>query len=237
MGRVAILAYHGFMLSEPSALLAMRRHHLFARLPDKAMQEVCGLATLKRLEGGSPLFHQGDKAERFYFLLNGQIKLHRVISDGQEKLVEVIRPGQSFAEALLFTGMPLYPVAATALKDSLLVSIDGAHYRRLLEEHPQICLDILATLSIRLHQRLNEIDTLTLANASRRVARFLLQEQQGNCGFIQLDVPKRLIASKLGIQPETFSRILHRLTDAGLIEVERRRIRLLDSPGLASYND
>ena len=225
------------MLTETSLIAELRRHHLFARLPEASLQEVCASANLKRLPVGAALFHQGDKADRFYFLFSGQVKLHRVVSDGQEKLVEIIRPGDSFAEALLFTGAPNYPVSATALKASLVASLHGAHYRRMLEEHPSICLDILATLSIRLHQRLNEIDTLTLANASHRVVRFLYQSQEGESGVVTLDVPKRLIASKLGIQPETFSRILHRMIDAGLIAMERRVIRVLDRPSLASYQE
>ncbi|MCW3147056.1 Crp/Fnr family transcriptional regulator [Stutzerimonas stutzeri] len=225
------------MLTEPSLIAALRRHHLFSRLPEAAMQEVCASANLKRLPAGASLFHQGDKADRFYFLFSGQIKLHRVICDGQEKLVEVMRPGESFAEALLFRGMPLYPVSATALKASLVASLNGPQYRRMLEEHPGICLEILATLSVRLHQRMGEIDTLTLANASRRVVRFLTQAQNDDSGVIMLDVPKRLIASKLGIQPETFSRILHRLVESGTIAVQRRRIEILDSRGLAAYDE
>lgn len=225
------------MLTETSLVAELRRHHLFSRLPEAAMQEVCASANLRRLPAGTALFHQGDKAERFYFLFSGQVKLHRVVCDGQEKLVEIIRNGESFAEALLFTGTPNYPVSATALKASLVASLHGSHYRRMLEEHPSICLDILATLSIRLHQRMNEIDTLTMANASRRVVRFLYQSQNDDNGVITLDVPKRLIASKLGIQPETFSRILHRLIESGMISVQRRRIEILDSQGLAAYQE
>lgn len=224
------------MLIEPSLVALLRRHHLFSRLPDAAMQAICASANLKRLSAGASLFHQGDRAERFYFLFSGQVKLHRVVCDGQEKLVEVIRAGESFAEALLFTGTPHYPVSATALKATLIASLHGPQYRRLLEEHPSICLDILATLSIRLHQRMNEIDTLTLANASHRVMRFLAQAQEEGHAVVQLDVPKRLIASKLGIQPETFSRILHRLIDTGVIRVQRRRIEILDSRGLEDFD-
>ena len=184
------------MLTEHSLIAELRRHHLFSRLPDAALQEVCASANLKRLPTGASLFHQGDKADRFYFLFSGQIKLHRVVCDGQEKLVEVMRAGESFAEALLFKGTPSYPVSATALKASLVASLNGPHYRRILEQQPDICLDILATLSIRLHQRMTEIDTLTLANASHRVVRFLAQSQQDDSGVVMLDVPKRLIASK-----------------------------------------
>ncbi|CAD5110584.1 Crp/Fnr family transcriptional regulator [Zestomonas carbonaria] len=225
------------MLTDSATLESLRQHHLFGRLPEAPFQEMCHLAIHRRLENGDTLFHQGDAADRFYLLLEGQVKLTRVLPEGHEKLVEVIMPGQSFAEALLFSGARHYPVAAAALKPSSLVSIDGSHYRRLLEEQPKICLDLLASFSIRLHQRLNEIDTLTLANASRRVVRFLCQEQEAGNGHIQLNVPKRLIASQLGIQPETFSRILHRLMDAGLIAMERRKIRVLDTPSLASYRE
>ena len=225
------------MLTDSNTLTALRQHHLFGKLPAAAFHEVCGLAIFRRLDGGDILFHQGDVADRFYLLLAGQMKLTRVLPEGHEKLVEVIHAGQSFAEALLFSGAPNYPVSASALKGSSLVSIDGSHYRRILEEQPKICLDLLATFSIRLHQRLNEIDTLTLANASRRVVRFLCQEQEACNGPIQLNVPKRLIASQLGIQPETFSRILHRMIDAGVIAMERRNIRILDTPSLVNYCD
>lgn len=225
------------MLTDSNTLTALRQHHLFGKLPAAAFHEVCGLAIFRRLDGGDILFHQGDVADRFYLLLEGQMKLTRVLPEGHEKLVEVIHAGQSFAEALLFSGAPNYPVSASALKGSSLVSIDGSHYRRILEEQPKICLDLLATFSIRLHQRLNEIDTLTLANASRRVVRFLCQEQEACNGPIQLNVPKRLIASQLGIQPETFSRILHRMIDAGVIAMERRNIRILDTPSLVNYCD
>lgn len=225
------------MLAETSLVAELRRHHLFSRLPDEALAEVCASANLKRLSAGATLFHQGDRAERFYYLFSGQVKLHRVASDGQEKLVEVIRAGESFAEALLFTGTPNYPVSATALKSCVMASLHGPQYRRMLEKHPSICLDILATLTIRLHQRMNEIDTLTLANASHRVVRFLHQSRDGDSDVVTLDVPKRLIASKLGIQPETFSRILNRLIATGMIDVRRRRIEILDRQRLVNYQD
>lgn len=225
------------MLSEPNILATLRQHHLFDRLPEQAFQEVCSLANLRRLETADRLFHQGDPAERFYLLLDGQMKLIRTLPEGQEKLVEVIQPGQSFAEALLFSGARCYPVTASAIRASTLVSIDGTHYRHLLEVEPKICLALLASLSIRLHQRLNEIDTLTLANASRRVVRYLSQAPQSASGEIQLNVSKRLVASQLGIQPETFSRILHRFIDAGLISMQQRNIKILDSQRLAEYCD
>lgn len=225
------------MLTDSTTRTALRQHHLFDRLPQSLFQEVCCLAIRRRLEVGGVLFHQGDTADRFYLLVDGHITLTRVLPEGQEKLVEVISPGQSFGETLMFTGAHHYPVTASALKPSSIISIDAGHYRHLLEEQPKTCLELLGHLSMCLHQRLDEIDTLTLANASKRVARYLCQEQVARNGTIQLCVPKRMIASQLGIQPETFSRILHRLIDNGLIAMERRVIRVLDRPRLADFHD
>lgn len=225
------------MLTDPLLMATLRRHYLFKGLPEQGLAEIAAHTSVKRLSQGASLFHQGDVVQRFYILINGQMKLHRLTSDGQEKLMEIIRPGEAFAEALLFNGIPLYPVGASALKDSLLLSVQNAPYLRLLEEQPKLCLALLASLSMRLHQRMNDIDNLTSSNAHHRVVRFLFQEHEAGGGVVNLDVPKRLIASKLGIQPETFSRILHRLISAGLIAVEKRRIEILDHPNLAACLD
>jgi CRP-like cAMP-binding protein len=224
------------MLTHPAIVSTLRRHHLFNQLPDNVFQDVCNLAQLKRLSVQSTLIHQGDPAKRFFLLVSGQVKLYRLTGEGQENLLEIIQPGQTFAEALLFSHTRYYPVSATALKDSVLVSIEGNHYRSALEDQPKVCLAVLASMSVHLHQRLRDIDTLTLASASRRVVSFLLQERDPGSDVVVLQIPKRLVASKLGIQPETFSRILHRLVEGGLIAVERRTISILAADQLAAFH-
>ncbi len=92
-----------------------------------------------------------------------------------------------FAEALLFKGTPSYPVSATALKASLVASLNGPHYRH-SRAAPDICPDILATLSIRLHQRMTEIDPPWPTPAIEWCA---FSPQQDDSGVVVLDVPKR----------------------------------------------
>jgi len=221
------------MLTGSAVLNTMRRHHLFSGLAETALQNLAAHTTVKRLPAGCTLFHQGDAAEHFHVLINGQVKLHRVTCDGQEKVIEVVR---AFAEALLFNKQPEHPLSATTLKESLVLNVQNAHYLRLLETQPQLCMQLLSSLSDRLNQRLHQIDSLTSSNVCQRVVRYLFQElQAARSGVIDLDLPKRLIASQLGIQPETLSRILHRLTDAGLIAVQRRRIEILDQRSLSAY--
>jgi len=224
------------MLTDTAVLSALRRHHLFSGLAETSLQGIAAHTSAKRLPAGFTLFHQGDAAEHFHVLISGQVKLHRVTCDGLEKVIEVVRPGEAFAEAMVFNKQREHPLSATTLKESLVLSVQNNHYLRLLQTQPQLCMQLLSSLSARLTQRLQQIDSLTSTNVSQRVVRYLFQElQAARSGVIDLDLPKRLIASQLGIQPETFSRILHRLTDAGLIAVQRRRIEILDRNSLSAY--
>src|SRR3546814_19432234 len=88
------------------------------------------------------------------------------------------RPGEAFAEALLVNKQPEHPLSATTLKESLVLNVQNAHYLRLLETQPQLCMQLLSSLSDRLNQRLHQIDSLTSSNVCQRVVRYLFQELQ-----------------------------------------------------------
>lgn len=223
------------MLTHSTLLATLFRHPLFQALPQPALQELALGAGSRRLLQGATLHHEGDPARHFFILVHGQIKLHRLSGDGQERVLEIVRPGDVFAETPLFDEQPHYRLSATALRETLVLQVQNACYQRLLQQHPPLAQAMLARLSQRLNRRLDDIDNLATSNANHRVVRFLIQAQESDSGIVNLDVPKRLIASKLGIQPETFSRILHRLISAGLIRVHNRRIEILDPLNLAAY--
>lgn len=219
------------MLSDTTQIEQLRCHDLFRPLPEGTFADVCNQAIARRLGKGEVLFHQGEPAERFYLVLSGQVKLMRVMPEGREKLIDVVQPGQCLAEALMFSAQECYPVSAAALENSQILSIQSQHYRQCLSQHTELCFSLLATLSQRLHRLIAALDTLSLTNASDRVRHYLLQ-QADDKGMIQLDMSKRLLASLLGIQPETLSRALHRLQESGMIEVHQRQIRLMNRDAL-----
>ena len=97
------------------------------------------------------------------------------------------------------------------------------------QENPQACLRLLGHTSMRLHQRLGELETLTLQNATQRFALYLIQQlgdRSQETVDIELPLPKRLIAARLSMQPETLSRIMARLNQEGLIEMSGRNIHI-----------
>ena len=181
------------------------------------------------------LFERGAPASNFYYLKSGQIKLFCLSAEGYEKVIEIIYPSQTFAEAIMFMPKQVYPVCAETSQDSELYSFDMKQFRGLLEGSKETCFRLLATMGRQLHDKINDINNLTLHNATYRLVVYLLDQlPEGAMALssIHLGATKIVIASRLSIQPETFSRILLRMSKQGLIEVHGNDITLLDVEGL-----
>ncbi|MFA7097627.1 MAG: Crp/Fnr family transcriptional regulator [Gammaproteobacteria bacterium] len=216
----------------------LRRIYLFAALNDRQLATVRQGMRILSIGAGQRLFDHGQHADRFFCVHSGQIKLFRLSAGGVEKVIEIVRPGQTFAEAVMFMEGRCYPVNAEAIDDSKVWSFDSKAFLQILRESSDSCFRLMADMSQRLHSRLNEIDHLTLQNATFRLINYLLHEmdeKNQTTTDIHLDTPKSIIASRLSIQPETFSRILHNLTREGLISVEGKTIHIHDARRLRSY--
>jgi CRP-like cAMP-binding protein len=216
----------------------LRSHHLFEPLNDEQLDELMASSHLLNVDKGEPLFHQGEPAEAFYFVIAGAVKIYRLTPDGQEKVFEVVGPRQTFAEAMMLMDTPNYVASAEAIGPSHLYRLSTHTYMRLLQNNSRLTFALLGKLCVRLHQRVNEIETLSLKNATHRVVRYLLtQLMQAQTVERQFELPmaKQLIAGHLSIQPETFSRIIRRLIDEQIITQDGRRIVILDRPRLEQF--
>ncbi len=215
----------------------LRSHHLFEPLNDEQMDELMSSSQLLNLDKGDNLFHQGEPAHSFYFVISGAIKVYRLTPDGQEKVFEVIGNRQTFAEAMMLMDTPNYVASAQAVCPSQVYRFSNTAYMRLLEANQRLSFALLGKLSVRLHQRINEIETLSLKNATHRVVRYLMTQLARNNGSNSFELPmaKQLIAGHLSIQPETFSRIIRRLIDESIITQEGRQIAILDPQRLEQF--
>jgi CRP-like cAMP-binding protein len=211
------------------------QHHLFAPLEAADLARVLDSATPTRLDAGEELFSHGTPARRFYILEDGGVLLYRLSPAGEEKVIEIIQPRQSFAEAVMFMDGQRYPVSARALVDSAVWGFEMKTYRTLLEASPALCLKLLGRMSQRLHQLLQEVDQLSLNNARMRVVQYLLDaapDGKPDQYQVQWDTPKQILASRLSVRPETFSRILQRLSQSGAIRVQGKVVTVLDAERL-----
>ena len=220
------------------ALAAIRRHYLFASFSEKELEQLLRSVKLYELAQEQTLFSQDQPTKQFYLLADGLIKLYRSAADGNEKVVEIISPGQTIAEAVIFMRRSAFPVSAQALNPSRVYGIDGATYVELLHHNMDACMRILGDLSMRLHARLNDVVHLTQQNATYRVVRFLASQLPAGAedgALLCLNSPKHVIASRLSVKPETFSRIMSTLAQQGVIEVKGREIRVINMTRLFEF--
>ena len=209
----------------------LRSHHLFEPLNEEQMEELLSSSHLLNVDKGSPLFRQGEPVTSFYFVISGAVKVYRLAADGQEKVFDVISARQTVAEAMLFNESANYSACAEALEPTQLYRLSSSVYLRLLQSNNRLAFALIGRLSGRMQQRLNEIETLSLKNSTHRVVRYLLN-QLGQCNesasSFNLPMAKQLIAGHLSIQPETFSRVIRRLTDEHVISQSGRQINVLN---------
>jgi len=224
--------------NDPTALIeALQSALLLSGLSRAQLERVSRHAVRIQLDEGQMLFTQGDAATRFYLVLSGQIRLFRLSPEGVEKVIEIVSPGQTFAEALMFLNAPRYPVCAAALNPAVLIGIDTRDFAEMLHASTETCFVLLGALSQRLRALIGEIDDLTLHSATSRVARYLLTKLPPDRRALDLDVRKSVIASRLSVKPETFSRVIKALGDQGVIAVHGSHVTVLDRETLAEIAD
>ena len=188
------------------------------------------------LEGES-LFFQGDDAVDFYYVISGRIKLFRLSPDGKEKVVAIMEDGATFAEALMFMNKQHYPVTATALSPTRVIGINGVDFKAMLLESVDTCFLLLGQISNRMRYLVREIDALSLETGTVRTVCYLLHQAPADSNCFDLQIAKSVIASRLSVKPETFSRILKNLQDLNIISIEGKRVTIHDRDAMIEASE
>lgn len=184
------------------------------------------------------LFHKGDLSSGFHLIVYGQVKLAFTSPQGGEKVVDILSQGQSFGEAVMFMERP-YMVYAQALTDSLLLHISKTVILEELDNDPKLGRKMIAGLSMRLHHLITDVESYSLHSGRQRIIGYLLRdntEADENSITVTLPTNKGVIASRLNLTQEHFSRILHELSEKGLIVVEGRKIQIPDVEKIRHYD-
>jgi CRP-like cAMP-binding protein len=188
----------------------LRAVHLFHDLPADL------LATL--LEGGGQtelaseqwIASAGDTARDFHLVLEGEIGLFHQSEEGDEFIVALVGPGELFGEDLALAPGARHALSARALQPSRVADFALDSLRQLLTRDNRLVARLLETLQRRNSILLEEIERVTVQSASERLVTFLLRQRSfGRLAATRL--PKRILASRLSMRPETLSRILGKL--------------------------
>jgi CRP-like cAMP-binding protein len=186
----------------------LQRHELRELLADAAVREV---------ERGTVLFIQGDDCDRFYFVLEGWVRLFRQTADGSEVTIALFTKGESLAEAAMLAG-GRFPVSGVAADQSRLLVVPRSSFLRQIEANPALCRSLMASLSVRLHGFVKQIEQISYRSTVERLAAFLLRLTDVEQGPARITLPmdKTLVAARLGMQPESLSRSFAKLRRHGV---------------------
>jgi CRP/FNR family transcriptional regulator, dissimilatory nitrate respiration regulator len=220
---------------DPSDWRTIRSASLFASMPPEVVQGLAGNRGSRSYEKGAMIFHQGEMASAFFLVLDGWVKVYRTTPDGLEVVLHVLRRGETFAESAIFGG-GRYPTSAETVSAARLLRIDGDAFKAQICDRPELALSMLASASHQLDRLTEQIEQIKVRSAPQRIAAFLIRLTPVRKGPAELELPfeKALIANRLGMKPESFSRALGKLKAQG-IAVARETVRIADVARLLAF--
>jgi len=180
----------------------------FEGIPQSSKEALSKFCMPKEHRKQSMVFREGEPGEAMYLLARGRISLHKLSPDGREIVIKVIKPGEVFAEVILFE-KKFYPVTAVALTDILVFKLLRRDLLDLLRQE-DFRNDFIAMLLRKQRYLADKIQQLTSQDVEQRLRAFLL-EQYGKREQIQAEINKKQLAAAISATPETLSRLLQDL--------------------------
>ncbi len=216
-------------------LAAIGRLPLLSALGPEDLAQVIAKAELHRHARGTLVFRQGEEAAGLHLLLEGEVGLTGRAEDGDETVVEILKPGEIFIAAAVLTAKP-YLMSALVLKPARILMLPAERLRADLRRSPDLAFAMLISLAEHFRMLVREVKDLKMKSAAQRLALYLLgltPEHEGGT-TVRLAHNKALIAARVGIRPETLSRAFGQLKKQG-VEMDGQAISIADIATLRHF--
>lgn len=193
----------------------------------KILEALKPITKVVMLENKYTLFNENEKADFFYYVINGNIKLSKISHDGKEIIIRIVHNNEIFAEAVLY-GRNTYPVNAVSINKTYLLAISISGFKELCFTNQEFMLKLFITMSHQLRYFVDMVNDLTSADTTSRLLKYLynLKEKTGS-STITLPISKRDLSMLLGAAPETVSRIFTKLQNDGVISFNGKEITII----------
>jgi CRP/FNR family transcriptional regulator len=201
----------------------------FEQLPAPALEQLAGYALQRSYAPGAVIFTEGEASAGLWLIEEGHVKIYKLAPDGREHVLRWFGPGATFNEAAALDRGP-YVAHAAAVDQVLAWVIPTDQLLSQVSADPAMALALIHGLAQRLRQLVLQVEDLALRSVTARLARFIL-EQAEDPALTAPAVTRALIAAHLATTPETISRALRGLEQAGAIRFDRHRI-VIEKAGL-----
>lgn len=216
-------------------LKQMQTLDLFQGVPTEKLRTLAERSRYRTYKAGEMFIGETDPAHAFYVIVTGQVKLYKSSPEGKEQTLYLLRPGDPFGMCTAFA-IDSFPANAMALEESGILMIPGPVMEAVATSEPRLLLNIIQILSDRLKESMTLIESLSLKEIPQRLASFLLhaltREGDREMKRLELTITQRELAKILGATPEALSRAVRKMSNAGILTMDGRTIRILDREAL-----
>lgn len=218
---------------QPDILLKRLQTFEFMRGLDHAsLKQLANSALWKVFLPNAVVFWEGDVESNLYYLQYGSLKVLKASPDGREQVLRFINAGEVFNEIGVLAKRP-NPATAVALEESGIWLIPRQALEEMMLAHPQVALQVIENMADKIINLVTLATDLSLKTVEARFAKLLLEQAEGDQIERRRWTNQTELAAHLGTVPDVLSRVIRELTRAGLIEMDRQQIRILDRAGLA----
>lgn len=173
------------------------------------------------------IFAENEVIKYYYQILEGKVKLNNYTDSGKEILQNNIDEGQSFGEYLLFLDDERSPVNAVAITNCKIFKLSKTSFLELLNDHPDISIDIKHSISEHIHFR-NVIGKSATQRSSQKLVALLehLKSKQSNTAPFSFMVPltRQEMANLTGLCVETTIKMIKNMEKENLLKIVNRKI-------------
>jgi CRP/FNR family cyclic AMP-dependent transcriptional regulator len=206
----------------------LQGHELFCDFDREQLEIFHDTIQMRTCRAGHVFFRPGETGEVIFMLKEGSAQLYRLSPDGRKFVFGLVPAGSVFGE-MSCIGQGMYDCFAEAAEDSVICTMSRPDVMRLIHQHPAFAIRLLEAVGRRVLHAERQLEDLAFRGLIPRLATFLLE--QARDGELN-GLSHQEIAERLGVYRETATYALNELRAAGLIEIGRRRIRLIDAGGL-----
>ncbi len=214
----------------------IRQVPLFSTLTDDEFSQLAHIFVARAYHKNQIIFLEEETGSYMYLVLSGKVKVSKAGTGGKETILAIHRAGDFFGEMSLLDGKTA-PATVSAMEDSKIISVSGADFHKYLLHNEKVMLQIINVLCARLRQ-VWQTQSLSSSTADARIRMGICQLakrhgiRDAHGTIIDLKITHQELAEMVGTSRETVTRTLARLKEQGIIEIEQRRMTLLDPQAL-----
>ena len=213
----------------------IRTHPLFRHLDTQELQEISLNKITETHKRASIIYREGNRMKGFYCVQKGIIKIYKTGMDGKEQIIRFAKPGDVIGYRSVVSNEPAC-TTTEVLEESILCHIPAEILLRLIQSNGNFAVELMKLTCKELGEANSYITDIAQKTVKERLAEILihLDEEFGedSTGVLKVSLTREELSNIVGTATESIIRLLSEFKNLAYLELNGRKIKILDKPGL-----